>query len=108
MSVSDLDKIHFFMIQSIENHGGRIDDIYCATNLKDAQNNIRKPESFMGYQAKNDYPTIDFNKSIMIGDTNSDILFGKKLGMKTILVKSQENVWEPSDFQINSLNELIF
>ena len=108
MSVSDLDKIHFFMIQSIENHGGRIDDIYCATNLKDAQNNIRKPESFMGYQAKNDYPTIDFNKSIMIGDTNSDILFGKKLGMKTILVKSQENVWEQSDFQINSLNELIF
>ena len=108
MTEGDLEEIHRFMIDSIEKKGGRIDHVYSATNLKDAENNIRKPHSFMGHKAKNDYPTIDFNKSIMIGDTNSDILFGKNLGMKTILINSLETVTEESDFQINSLTELIF
>jgi histidinol-phosphate phosphatase family protein len=108
MTESDLEEIHRFMIDSINKKGGRIDRVYSATNLKDAQNNIRKPNSFMGHQAKNDYPSIDFNKSIMIGDTNSDILFGKNLGMKTILINSLEKITEESDFQINSLTELIF
>ena len=108
MTDSELEEIHQFMIKSIIKQGGRIDRVYSATNLRDAENNIRKPNSFMGYQAKNDYPSIDFNKSIMIGDTNSDILFGKNLGMKTILINSPEKVTEESDFQISSLTELIF
>ncbi len=108
MSQEDLENIHRFMLNTVINHSGRIDKIYVAANLKDAVDNIRKPLPLMGYQAQQDFPTIDFSKSIMIGDTNSDILFGKKLGMKTVLVKSDEVVNESSDFTINNLTELIF
>ena len=60
----------------------------------------------MGIEAKNQFPTIDFKRSIMIGDTNSDMLFGKNLGMKTILYKSAEKITENADFEIDNFNEL--
>ena len=40
----------------------------------------------MAFQAKCDYPEIEFTSSVMIGDSESDIDFGKGLGMKTIRV----------------------
>ncbi len=108
MSENDLSDIHRYMISKvIENHG-RIDKVYTATNLKNDQKNSRKPLPNMGYKAQDDFPTIDFSKSVMIGDTNSDLLFGKNLGMKTVLVKSDEFISESSDFQISNLTELIF
>lgn len=108
MSYEDLDKIHNYMITEVVTKNGRIDKVYSATNLKTDQNNIRKPLPFMAYQAKHDFSTIDFSKSIMIGDTDSDILFGKRLGMKTILIESEEVTNESPDFRINSLKQLIF
>lgn len=108
MNEQDLNEIHNFMLDTIKSEGGRIDRVYSALNLKDAIENKRKPLPAMGIEAKNDFPSIDFNKSIMIGDTNSDIIFGKNLGMKTILVQSDEIVTEKSDFQIQSLKELMF
>lgn len=108
MSEADLSEIHSFMIDSVINYGGRIDKIYYATNLKGATEDIRKPSTYMGYQAVNDFPSVEFKKSIMIGDTNSDILFGNNLGMKTILVKSKEIVTVQPHFMIQNLSELIF
>ena len=108
MSESDLLDIHNFMIDSVVNFGGRIDKIYYATNLKGSSVDIRKPSTYMGKRAVNDFPSIDLKKSIMIGDTNSDVLFGNKLGMKTILVKSKEIVTAQPDFKIQNLSDLIF
>jgi D-glycero-D-manno-heptose 1,7-bisphosphate phosphatase len=108
MSMEDLVSIHNYMLNTVIKHNGRIDKIYVATNLKDSVDNIRKPLPFMGYQAKQDFPTIDFSKSIMIGDTNSDLLFGKNLGMKTILVETIENISVGYDYKISHLSELIF
>ncbi|MCB0661065.1 MAG: HAD hydrolase-like protein, partial [Saprospiraceae bacterium] len=53
------------------------DDIFC-----------RKPNPGMAFQAKQDFPDVDFQKSLMIGDSASDIAFGNRLGMKTILLGS--------------------
>lgn len=108
MNQFDLDAIHLHMMTKVIQKKGRIDKVYTATNLKDSADNIRKPLPFMGYEAKNDFPTIDFTKSIMVGDTNSDILFGKKLGMRTVLIRSEEIVEEEADITINNLKELIF
>jgi histidinol phosphatase-like enzyme len=60
----------------------------------------------MGIEAQNQFPIIDFKKSIMIGDTNSDIQFGKRLGMKTILYKSSEKITENIDLVINDFKDL--
>ena len=49
---------------------------------------------------------IDFSKSIMVGDTNTDLQFGKRLGMKTILIESKEIVKEVPDLRLSNLSEL--
>ncbi len=81
-----LDAIHEQMIQYIEYHGGRIDQIYYCPYLPDLDPSCRKPNPGMAYEALKDYPDIEFKHSIMIGDSYSDIVFGNQLGMKTILV----------------------
>jgi histidinol phosphatase-like enzyme len=40
----------------------------------------------MGLKAKKDYPEIRFKKSIMVGDTYSDMLFGCRLDMVNVLI----------------------
>jgi D-glycero-D-manno-heptose 1,7-bisphosphate phosphatase len=108
MSDDELSDIHQFMINEVEAKKGRIDAVFSAVNLKSDSNNHRKPLPFMAYQAKNKFQEIDFSKSIMIGDTDSDLIFGKNLGMKTILVKTDEAVTEEADLIVENLNELIY
>jgi histidinol-phosphate phosphatase family protein len=85
MTIDDLENIHQKMIREIETHGGRIDKIYYCTALADADPN-RKPNIGMALQAKQDFPDIDFSKSIMIGDKESDMQFAANTGMKGILI----------------------
>ncbi len=40
----------------------------------------------MAYLAKKDFPQIDFNKSIIIGNKLSDMKFGRNAGMYSIFV----------------------
>jgi histidinol phosphatase-like enzyme len=61
----------------------------------------------MALEAQRQFPEIDFSKAIMVGDTDSDIRFGKELGMKTVLVKSKEETTVVPDNTVNSLMELI-
>jgi phosphoglycolate phosphatase-like HAD superfamily hydrolase len=60
----------------------------------------------MAFEAQAAFPNIDFQKSIMVGDTNTDILFGKKLGMYTVLVESIEKAKAAPDLKIAHLSEL--
>lgn len=103
ISIDQMNQIHKFMCTQIASAGGRIDGVYFAPELKDEVNSTRKPAAAMAIQAKRDFPEIDFSKSIMIGDTDSDIIFGKNLGMKTGLMRSEEVTTEQADFQFNSL-----
>ena len=51
----------------------------------------------MAYMAQHDFPEIDFDKSIMIGDSNSDIEFGRNAGMYTILIGDEPVKTSPHD-----------
>jgi len=105
MSESSLVEIHSKMISEIEKAGGRITKIYHCPDLAQKQDNCRKPSPFMAQKAKADFPEIDFNKSIMIGDSKSDILFGKNSNMYTVLQKTSENVSVSANMNINNLME---
>lgn len=107
MSESNLEEVHRYMLKAIKEVGGRIDQVYSATNLKGEPNDRRKPNAAMAEEAKAQYPMIDFKKSIMVGDTDSDILFGKKIGMKTVLIRSAEVTTESADFTIDTFSELM-
>ena len=97
MKNEDVEKVHEFMIRNIENQDGRVDKVYFCPQLKSVPDNYRKPSPKMAFFAKNDFPDIDFSKSIMLGDMNSDIEFGKNAGMKTIIIGNETIKSYPDD-----------
>ncbi len=102
MKNEDVENVHLYMIQQVTNNGGRIDKVYFCPQLKSVADNYRKPNPQMAYFAKNEFPDIDLEKSVMIGDMDSDIEFGKNAGMKTVFVGDNELKTNPDD-RFNSL-----
>lgn len=86
MTESDLAHIHAHMYESIRESGGRVDAIYHSSALPQSGDLYRKPEPGMALKAKTDFPEVDFARSIMVGDTASDMQFGRRLGMRTIWI----------------------
>ena len=76
--IEDLNLIHKNMLQEIEGAEGRIDQIYFCTDMESEN---RKPNTGMGLQAMKDFPQINLSKSVMIGNTLSDMKFGRNLGV---------------------------
>lgn len=107
LSKSALAEIHQDMCSQVNIHGGRIDAVYAAIDLKTANPSRRKPNSAMALEAKLQFPEIEFTKALMVGDTDSDIRFGMELGMKTVLVESKEETTVVPDLTVNSLLELM-
>jgi len=91
MTFDDLDIIHDKMVEDINRVGGRIDKIFVAPNLKSENNRMRKPNSGMALAAQKLFPEIDFENSIMVGDTLSDMVFGKRLKMTTVIVGDERD-----------------
>jgi D-glycero-D-manno-heptose 1,7-bisphosphate phosphatase len=106
MSQNQLDEIHEYMVQEVILSGGNITKVFAATELKNAQSIVRKPNPKMALLAKELYPDLIFEKSIMVGDTDTDIQFGRNLGMKTVLIMTEEKTTEIADLEVNSIFEL--
>ena len=85
MTESSLHLIHNYLFHEVENAHGKIDAIYFCPHSKDFCT-CRKPQIGMALFAKDDYPEIEFTKSIMIGDSISDMEFGKNCGMITVKI----------------------
>lgn len=90
MTSAQLDSVHEKLKAELALSGGHVDAIYYCPELANTGSKCRKPEGGMAEQAKKEFPEIDFSKSIMIGDTITDLQFGKRLGMKTIFVRTVE------------------
>ena len=100
-------EIHDKMLLEVISVSGRIDQIYYCIGVDD-NSECRKPNIGMGLKAKSDFPEIEFSKSIMVGDSISDMEFGKRLGMKRVYISSAfglESKNDLVDFRFNSLFE---
>ena len=85
MSADSLHGVHDYMLSEMEKVGGKVSEIYVCTDTDSTSIN-RKPNVGMAFRAQCDFPDINFSRSIMIGNSKSDIEFGNKLGMYTVLV----------------------
>lgn len=92
MTHEDLSHIHTQMLDVLEYYDAQIDEIYYEPSLAVFNSFRRKPNPGMLIQAQKEFPTIDFSKSILIGDSLSDILAGNKVGMKTVWIENKLNV----------------
>ncbi len=109
MNKKDLDVIHTKMMEDVVRTNGRIDAIYSATGKRCADSFRRKPGAGMALEAKKDFPAIRFDLSVMVGDTFSDMLFGHRLHMQTILISKvnrfPRNYYPVVHYQFASLKE---
>lgn len=87
MTEVDLHEIHARMVHDIEAAGGRIDKIYYCTSL-DNDHSHRKPNPGMALEAARDFPEIDLQRSLIVGNNISDMEFGRNAGMFTVFVKT--------------------
>jgi histidinol-phosphate phosphatase family protein len=105
--IEDLELIHKNMLYEIAYHGGKIDKVYFSPHLQAENHPTRKPGIGMALNAKQDYPEIDFSKSIIIGDSMSDMEFGRNAGMRTVYISDEKKMDSKIDYTFKSLNELV-
>jgi histidinol-phosphate phosphatase family protein len=105
ISEYQLSLIHGYMMHEVENARARIDAIYFCPHLKMDCTFCRKPNSGMAHMAKADFPLIDFTKSIIVGDSDSDIEFGFNVGMHTVKIgdRKSKHISKKCDIFVPSL-----
>lgn len=86
MTEEKLHQIHAHMFQQVQECGGRIDKVYYCAGLAGVLPDCRKPAPVMAFQAQADFPDIDFSRSIMVGDTPSDMEFARNAGMQGVRI----------------------
>lgn len=107
MTERNLLEIHTYMCDTIHQAGGKVDKCYFAPNLRGADDDMRKPRPDMAELAKMEFPEIEFKCSVMVGDTDSDILFGRNLGMKTVRIRTEEPINVEADLTVDSLTQFL-
>ncbi|MFC2101435.1 D-glycero-alpha-D-manno-heptose-1,7-bisphosphate 7-phosphatase [Bacteroidota bacterium] len=90
MTANDVENVHSNLLAEAKKHGARIDAIYYSPHLAKEGAFLRKPNVGMGLKARKEFPAVRFRKSVMAGDSLSDMLFGRQLGMKTVFLS--ENI----------------
>ncbi|HET6225337.1 MAG TPA: HAD family hydrolase [Bacteroidia bacterium] len=89
-TTADLQEIHSRFLKEVQEASGRIDHFYFCPNLASENNPCRKPGIGMALEAKQDFPEIDFSKSVIVGDSHSDMEFGRDCGMVTVFLSQKE------------------
>jgi D-glycero-D-manno-heptose 1,7-bisphosphate phosphatase len=105
MNETDLETIHNHMLTEVKAHEGRINKIYHSP-YRDEENSVfRKPNPGLARKAKIDFPGIDFDKAIMVGDSITDMQFGRNAEMKTVFITSDKEQYEDNSDLIDFVFE---
>lgn len=109
----ELNKVNELMLKEIEKSGGRIEEVFYCIHRDEDNCSCRKPKPGMLETAVKKYK-IDPKKTYFIGDDKKDIIAGKRIGCKTVLVlsgkSSREDVkdWkEKPDYVFKDLLEAV-
>lgn len=107
MTDAQLDHIHNEMQSELRSFSARIDKIYYSPFRAEEKSIFRKPNPGLARKAKIDFPMIDFEKSIMVGDSISDMQFGRNVGMHTFFISNDDQmIIENRDFIDYTFNDL--
>ncbi len=106
-SAEDVRQIHAAFQNHLQSQGAHIDAFYFCPHDKQ-QCNCRKPLPGLFQQARADFPQIDAASSIMIGDSFSDIEFGRRLGMLTLFLEGDPQHQKPGAEAAGQIADLRF
>lgn len=111
---SDVEMIHDCLQRELARYGAKVDAFFYCPHDKNACT-CRKPLPGMFEQALERFPDLSPESSIMIGDSLSDIEFGKRLGIRTIWIEGSATTRKPgwhgagkmADMRFQSLSEAV-
>ena len=89
MTQGAMEEVHQRMMEAIREKGGEIHGIYYCPALESDHHPCRKPDTGMADQAQKDFPQIEFIRSVMAGDSVTDMEFGRRLGMVNVLIADE-------------------
>jgi histidinol-phosphate phosphatase family protein len=109
MKSDDVKKVHDYLCAEINKSGGKIHDVFFCPDLAASGSTHRKPETGMALKAKKKFPVIDFARTIMVGDSITDMEFGKKLHLTTVFIQNEKDIETDNnpliDYVFTSLKE---
>lgn len=104
MTADHILAVHDAMLDAMT--GIDIDAVFFAPGLAQDDPDTRKPNVGMALQAKKYFPDIDWSQCFLVGDSTSDIAFGLRMGMHTVLVGNKSQT-ELADERFASLPDWI-
>lgn len=107
MTEAELTAVHRKLETELAHSGAHLDGIYFCPHDRNEDCACRKPYMGMAMQALRRFPQIDFTKSFMVGDTRSDMQFGRSLGAVCVWIDTghRDKVPDDYDFRFTSLPE---
>ncbi|MFZ5875327.1 MAG: D-glycero-alpha-D-manno-heptose-1,7-bisphosphate 7-phosphatase [Nitrospirota bacterium] len=84
-----LARVHERLAALLAQRGARLDGIYSCVHCPEEGCDCRKPGTALAVQAARDLG-VDVSRSAMIGDKSVDLELGRRLGGRTVLVRSGE------------------
>jgi len=106
-TAADVDIIHSSFQNLLKGLGAYVDGFYfCPHDL--GQCNCRKPLPGLYEQAAAEFPEITAESSAMIGDSLTDVEFGRRLGMLTVFIGGDPGRQKPGSQTAGSLADLRF
>lgn len=87
VSSEQIDTINSYIETEIVKAGGRISGFYVCSDANSESVN-RKPNTGLAEVIKQQFPEIDFSKTLVLGDSYSDELFARRIGASFIKIKN--------------------
>lgn len=102
---TDVERVHNYLKEELQKHKIELTEIYYCAHHTDADSHClcRKPDSVMLEKAIARFD-INTKQSYMIGDRDRDVEAGQKAGLKTIKIRSNDNILEHCKNIINNAN----
>jgi D-glycero-D-manno-heptose 1,7-bisphosphate phosphatase len=104
---ADVESIHARLNAELAAHCAHIDAFFFCPHDKGACD-CRKPQPGLFHQAVAQFPDIEAKTSVMIGDSLSDIEFGRRLGMFTVFIDGDAEHRKPGSEKASELADLRF
>lgn len=82
----ELSEIHKVMSQELEKNNARVDAIYYCPHRPDENCQCRKPRTELIERAVREH-SVSIDQSWFVGDSESDIMAAKNIGLRSILMK---------------------
>jgi len=106
-TAADVEAIQSEFQSYLKTRGAHVDGFYFCPHEKD-RCSCRKPLSGLFEQALKEFPQIRAETSAMIGDSWSDIEFGRRLGMRTVFLEGDADVQKSGEEAARELADLRF